>query len=178
MSDLESITENKLNETLPTLYKKRLPRFLSYPVGAEKISDALVGLAEFASIGIEFRSNSMRDHGTQRRYQVLQASYRRIPVSFSEARMFIEQGWNDPKWTVTVQAVPRELKHDIQLLLLKEGLPRLKAWFVANRSLFGREGQCSITVKYDEGLQVLRFEESSSAEWHTDRSSRPADRKR
>ncbi len=106
MSDLESITENKLNETLPTLYKKRLPRFLSYPVGAEKISDALVGLAEFASIGIEFRSNSMRDHGTQRRYQVLQASYRRIPVSFSEPRKFIEQGWNDTKWTIRGRAAP------------------------------------------------------------------------
>ena len=173
MSHLESITERKLNETLPTVYKKRLPRFLSYPLGAEKISEALVGLAEFASIGLEFSNNSKRDHGTQKPYQVLQAGYRRIPVSFSEPRKFIEQGWNDPKWTVTVQAVPRELKHDIQVLLLKDGLPRVKDWFLANHTLLGREGGAWIAVLFDEAAKVLTFEEGSSPEFHTARSSRP-----
>src|SRR6266566_2080298 len=152
MADSEKITEYK---TLPTLWKERLPHYLSYPLGAQKISEALAGVTESPNIGLHFSNHSKQDHGTQRPYAVLEGGYRRMPRSFSESNMFIEQGWNDPKWSVTVQAVPRELKHDIQLLLLKEGLPRLKAWFIANRAFFGREGQHSISVKYDEGFQVL-----------------------
>ena len=172
MADLERITENKPNEILPTLYKERLPHFLSYPLGAQKISEALAGITEFARIGLWFTNGGKGDHGTQRPYQVVEGSYERWSKTLSESRMSIERGWNRPKWTVTVQAVPRELKHEIQSLLMKEGLPRLKAWFIANRALFGREGQHSISVKYDEGFQVLQFEESSNAEWHTAQSSR------
>ena len=117
MADLENISEKK---TLPTLYKARLPRLLSYPLGAQKISEALAGVTESPNIGLHFSNHSKQNHGTQRPYAVLEGGYRRMPRSFSESNMFIEQGWNDPKWTVTVQAVPRELKHDIQLLLLKK----------------------------------------------------------
>jgi hypothetical protein len=139
MADLERITESKPNETLPTLYKARLPRFLSYPLGAQKISEALVEVREFAPIGIWFTNNAKRDHGTQRPYEVLEGSYTRESNTVSESRMSIEQGWNRPKWSVTVQAVPRELKHEIQVILLNHALPRLKAWFIASRALFGRK---------------------------------------
>jgi hypothetical protein len=172
MADLENFTENMLNEALPTIYKAKLSRFLSYPLGAQKISEALVGLAEFASIGLDFFNNSERNHGTQRPYQVLQASYRKMPVHLSSGNTLTEKHWRDANWTVTVSAVPRIVKHEIQVLLTNEALPRLRDWFLMNRNSFGREGRASITVLFDEGAKALSFEESSSAEWHTARSSR------
>lgn len=39
---------------IPTRYKRKIPRALSYPVGAKIISQALAGVPQFAELRVEF----------------------------------------------------------------------------------------------------------------------------
>lgn len=65
------------DSTIPTRYKAKIPRTLSYPIGAKAISDALLGVPQFNELNVEFfYHNQWADHhGTATPYQVLHAHY-------------------------------------------------------------------------------------------------------
>jgi len=166
---------------IPTRIKSIIPKFLSYPLGAKAISDALAGVPQAGLLTIQFRFwNDWRRRGMNKPYSwipawgkpvpVLCVSYSNIsPTTFSSNDM-IARGYYSPKWEISVEAVPRIIKHQIQTKLIAEALPKMRQWLIANAGATGREGGHHLTFFYDDLSNELTSKETSSVAWYTERS--------
>src|SRR5215510_5689712 len=96
---------------IPTRHKSKIPHTLSYPVGAKIISNALIGVPQFSDLTIEFWfcNKLARHHGTATPYRVIQARFSGPLRSFSASKRMEEQNYYRPRWTISVDAVPRSL---------------------------------------------------------------------
>jgi hypothetical protein len=149
---------------IPTRRKSKIPKTLSYPIGAKAITAALAGVPQEELLGIEFwfwkfslwnRRGHQYEAGSQHRV---------ITVSYSgQSRYF------DPRWTIEVEAVPRSLKHEIQGKILDEVLPKVKEWLTANAHSLDREGYHALTFSFDELKNEITVSERTSTEWETER---------
>jgi hypothetical protein len=158
---------------IPTRYKSKIPHTLSYPVGAKAISDALRGVPQFDRLIVNFYfSNQLaRHHGTSTPYAVVGALYSGPSRFFSASRSIIEQS-RDPRWMITVHAVPRSLRHAIQAKVLAEALPAIRSWLVSNPHASDREGSHGVTFSFDELKNELVLEQTTSVEWQTEKADR------
>jgi hypothetical protein len=121
---------------IPTRYKSKLGKHLSYPVGAQEISAALAGAPHVDALSLTFFAHpgvlvspfqrALRERLT---YAVLKAEYHsaRKP-GLSAAAFVIEGGWYDERWELTVYPVLRELRYVANRLLHERGFPALALW--------------------------------------------------
>lgn len=121
---------------IPTKFKQKLPKTLSYPIGAEAISEGFAYAPHAEEINLEFHDMpvwpasdfqyTLRDALP---YPILIAEYK--PSSkpgYSGAKFMVEAGWYDQHWSLRVYPVRRELKHTVGQLLREHGLPVLVEW--------------------------------------------------
>jgi hypothetical protein len=73
----------------------------------------------------------------------------------------------DSGWRITVETVPRHLRHSVQSKLLTEALPNVKRWLIANHDTSGRTGGQSLVFRFDESYEELRSEENATLDWKT-----------
>lgn len=104
-----------------------------------------------------------------RPHRVLSVSYSNDAVNPLYRKFYIEAGRYDPGWRITVEPVPRRLRHTVQSMLLTEALPRVKRWLIDNRNVDGRSGGHNLIFLFDELANKLKIEENSSSEWNTAR---------
>jgi hypothetical protein len=122
--------------TIPTELKDKLPRLLSYPIGAEALTRALGQAPHIEQFKVSFIGNAKllvpggyRNWVSSPTRKVLVAQFR--PASkpgISAPNSFIEEGWYDEKWELTVIAVLREQRHLVHQLLHEQGLPKVVDW--------------------------------------------------
>ena len=144
---------------IPTCYKDALPKTLSYPLGAQALSEALFDLPQAQNLSVSFWNHSAA-HRYGSPYPVLIAIYNgERPSRFNSG----------PKWRLEVEAVGRAVKHLVKTKLCNEGLPRVHKWLRANDHSMEREGRHILTILFDELSLELRFDEYSSPEWQTER---------
>ena len=67
-----------------------------------------------------------------------------------------DSGHNDPKWMLTVYAIPVEIRARVTQLLHDEALPRLRAWLLA-RANVSHFRSCRIEVIYRESDDELDY---------------------
>jgi len=142
---------------IPTRFRDKLPGYLTYPLGAEALSEALAGLphAEDLSIGFSerpviFASDFQRDLAERRPYTVLKAGYRPAQSpGISGSNAGIDQGWYDERWELAVFPVLRELRAAVKDLLLKEGLPAVAEWLRSSRRTGWEMQARSISLIFD-----------------------------
>ena len=142
---------------IPTGYRTKIPKTLSYPLGAKAISDALIDVPqrELLKVIFSFWKVFAKDRVPGAPYRVLSASYLGPgPLS---------------GWTIYVHPVPRPLRHVIQSKLILEALPRIKDWLISNDHSPEREGGHGLTFYFDELKDEITSEETSSLEWNTER---------
>jgi hypothetical protein len=151
---------------IPTRSKKRLPRTLSYPVGAKAISEALVGVPQFDELTLVFwfynQQGSRPTFGGP--FSVLEAEFLGPLRSFSASMDMIEKGYS-PKWTIRIYAAPRPLRNLIQGKILGEALPSVRSWLIANPHSIEREGYNAIRFRFDELTNELTCEKHTSIQW-------------
>jgi hypothetical protein len=80
-----------------------------------------------------------------------------------------EQSYYRPTWTVSVDAVPRSLRHSVQSKIVSEALPCIRSWLLANPHSMEREGGHGLVFTYDELKDELKYDEHASMEWKTPR---------
>lgn len=158
-------------EIIPTRYKSKIPHTLSYPIGAKVISAALLGVPQFSELSIEFRywNQLARHHGTATPYRVIEGQFRGPSRFFLASKRPEAQIYYMPRWTVTVDAVPRPLRHLIQLKITAEALPSIRSWLIGNYHSTEREGGHSLTFSFDELKSELTCNEHASLEWQTEK---------
>jgi hypothetical protein len=121
---------------IPTSYRNKLPKHLSYPVGAGEISTALAAAVHVKPLSLGFHSRPVEPASEFQRilvarqpYSIVQAIYHpaRKP-GLSAAAFMIEAGWYDECWDLAVYPVLREHRHIANRLLQERGFPALSLW--------------------------------------------------
>jgi hypothetical protein len=99
----------------PTRHKSKLPKALSWPLGAEAISAGLADAPHAADLTLSFSDSPVWPASAFQRplreslpYAVLVAEYR-PPSSpgYGGATFMVERGWYEAKWELRVNPVPR-----------------------------------------------------------------------
>ena len=134
---------------IPTRSKSKLSKLLSYPIGAEVISEALADAPFVSEIALSFHDKAMWPLSEFQRhlreglpYQILSMEFTPvIKPGYSAPAKLIERGWFDAKWSVTVYPVLRELRQVAGQLLREQGLPIVWEWMHSTTTLPGWEAK-------------------------------------
>jgi hypothetical protein len=115
-------TESKAITMIPTGHKVKIPNTLSYPLGTKAIFEALEGVPQIDSLLVDFWFWNRQRHPliSLRPYRVLSVSYWHAAENALYRKSYIEAGLFDPCWRITVEPVPRSLRHSVQTKLLAE----------------------------------------------------------
>lgn len=156
---------------IPTLSKAKVPKAMSYPLGAEAISEGLAGAPHAAELSLSFSARAVWPASEFQRlvreglpYRVLTAAYQppRKPGR-SAPNFLVERGWYAGRWSVTVYPVRRESRHAAGRLLREQGLPAVVAWLRSSSQVgwgsrrhqlalvFGATGH-TLSLTHDDGV--------------------------
>lgn len=121
---------------IPTSYKAKLPRFLSYPIGAEALTEGLKGAPRLESLSLWFSGKPVwpdslfqRALAEKHPYMILVARYEPAhKPGYGGANSMVKSGWYDEKWELNVYPVVRELRHLANRLLREQGLSWVAEW--------------------------------------------------
>lgn len=151
---------------IPTRYKSKVPHTFSYPVGAEAVSEALMGVPQFNDLTLHFWHWKSRKWETTLPNEVLDVWYSGPFQVFSKPQQ-PDSDIDEPKWQITVYAVPTSLRHAIQGKIVTEALPAIRIWLAANYHSSEREGRHGLVFLYDEAADLLKHDERKSLLWQT-----------
>jgi hypothetical protein len=123
-------------QVIPTRFKSKLPKTLSWPVGAEAIS---VGLGDaphvpecelwFSDSPVWRASEFQRTLREARPYAVLVVEYRPVVrMGYEASNERAASGDYDARWFVRVNPVPRSSRAMVGRLLREQGLPAAAEW--------------------------------------------------
>ena len=140
----------------PTSSRSKHSKEVSYPIGAEALSHALEGVPQYDRIVCDFCGGSQHDRGKPQLY-VLNVRYEKRARRFSDAGSAFDRGFFDPRWKISVFAVPRQLRGAIKLLLLEQGLPEIvHPWLIAKNHLTGQTGGSALWLEYVRADNVFK----------------------
>ena len=140
----------------PTSSRSNHSKEVSYPIGAEALSQALDGVPQHDRISCDFYGGGAHDHGKPQLY-VLNVRYEKQARRFSDSAFALERGVFDPRWKISVFAVPRQLRGAIKLLLLEQGLPDLvRPWLIEKSHLTGQTGGSALWLEHFRADNVLK----------------------
>ena len=131
-------------ELIRTGYRDKLPRGLSYPVGAEAISSALVNVPQFNDLWISFSRSGWMEISSGSK-QV--SSFMR---AFATSLNF-DSGGADLSIPIAVPAVPSKYRQLVRKAIIQYGLPVIKVWLTTPRHQTWYEGFRLFTEHF-EGL--------------------------
>jgi hypothetical protein len=125
-------------------YRDKLPHWLSYPLGAERISAALDGVQLAGKLELSFHMlqgfHSPADF--TRSFVLLRISYRNVPLGISGS---LRSGWNEETWSLTVYAVP-SASRPFARLRAEEALVIARKWLRVERSEVWRYWKHELTL--------------------------------
>jgi hypothetical protein len=151
---------------LPTKYKEKLPRHLSYPVGFDLLARELRDVPQADKLEVSFHAHAGRTTETEQKrrsgdyFCVLTASFRYIRMGYSESKVMKEQGLYDPNWSLYVYAVSRKHRSVASQLLCEKGIPAIVAWLRAPRRETWLQGRKEIHVYFRETDPAVLVEET------------------
>lgn len=127
---------------IPTLWKSNIPKGLSFPVGAQLVSEHLAGVPHFSELTITFWGayEPSRIHNTEE-LAVITASFRKDEKSISNSSRDPDNTWLKPDWSLLVSPVPSQLRSRVRGAMVENGFRFIREWLSADRPAnwyFGR----------------------------------------
>lgn len=121
---------------IPTASKHKLPGHLSYPIGAQALTEGLAGAPHLDSLTVSFwdqpvwpASRFQKILADKQPYVIMAAAHDPVrKPGYGGSNSFVESGWYDEKWKLTVYPVLRELRHMANELLREKGLGLITQW--------------------------------------------------
>jgi len=153
---------------IPTRYKAKISRDLSYPIGAEAIAAALADAPRADVLSLAFSAHAVWPASEFRRLLGARSPYRVLTAGYQPARKpgigasnhMIEGGSYREKWELWVYPVLREFRHLANGLLRDEGLPAVAAWLGSSRQpgWCGKDQRIELSFDPAEGcLTIAEF---------------------
>jgi hypothetical protein len=146
---------------IPNSYKPKLPKFLSYPVGFEKLSAELDNATE-PDVRIVFASPGgrlVRAIRSRSVHPIMMASFTNRDAGASTSRSLDDMGFYGPKIELWVYPVARERRAEAVQLLLSEGFNRLRQWLAPDRTPVWKLSRHSLTVAFAPEESLLEYSE-------------------
>ena len=148
---------------IPTRNKIKLPKHLSYPIGAEAVSEALAATPLFELLSLVFWNTPTWRSAEARRilaermpYAIVEASYKpRRKPGISASNDVIKDGWYDAMCEVWIYAVLPELRDLANRLLREQGLPAVAAWLKSSNQGGWLERHQRIELIFDPTSESL-----------------------
>jgi hypothetical protein len=128
---------------IPTSMRCKIPRSLSYPIGAQAISNFMFGIPIFDELSIWFTNGSSQCESAT---SFIRARYKRTNLGMSASHSLERSGFYGPSWDIWVYAVPCNLNATIREFLKNEGLMEIRNWLEAPRSELWLTASHSITM--------------------------------
>lgn len=141
----------------PTRARDKIPKTLTYPLKAKFLSEELADVPQADEFELWFSS-----YGTPAKlrqsteFLLLRVWYRHREVGQFTAHSMEERGYNDPRWTITVSAIPVEIRARVTQLLHDEGLPKIRAWLQLKADVSNQRSS-RIEVLYNETDDELYY---------------------
>jgi hypothetical protein len=140
----------------PTLSRAKHSQLVSYPIGAEALSRALDGVPQHDMLACDFYAGNAHQHldePLQLALSVLYCKQARSPHHSQDAG---DRGVFDPRWTINIFAIGRDVRHAIKLQLITEGLPKMvRPWLIDMAAVTGKTGEAGINLRYELATGVL-----------------------
>lgn len=154
---------------IPTQYKAKLGRELSYPLGAMEITEALAGAPHVEDLSLGFYREAVRPASEfrqildeERPYAVVVGEYRpRRPLGYSGSHYLAEAGFYDEKWELHVYPVLREARHAAHRLLIEQGLPAISRWLRSSKPTTWCQHWQRLEMILDPAAEILTARESN-----------------
>ena len=140
---------------IPTRSKTKLPRHLSYPIGAEALTEGLGIAPHSESFSVSFL-------GKQQPHTVLVAEYKPSnKPGYGGMNFLVESGWYNEKWRLTVYPVARAVRHLANRLIRERGLPLLVQWLRSSERAGWLTRNQRIELQFNPAEETLSAEENS-----------------
>jgi hypothetical protein len=144
---------------IPTRSRDKHSKLLSYPVGAELLARAFVGVPQLKSFNCDFTAKAPHLEKARDDWRVMMVGYRKRPRSFFDGKHSASWGVFDPFWDIKIYAVLSDHRAAIKKALVEIGLPTMvRPWLIENASLDGQIGEAKITLHYDTSTKTLYSE--------------------
>jgi len=147
---------------IPTSYKGRLAKDLSWAINALLLSEALEGVPQYEELTVWFSTwSTLRKSEFRKQIEdklvisVLDMSYRNNREDRWTARDLAEKGDCGESWRITVYPVPRNQKALVRDAILSSGVAAIREWLTKQRPPSWYEGRKSISLGFDLDKQVL-----------------------
>jgi len=145
---------------IPTRYKSKLSRLMSYPTSAGRLSTALAEMPQIDELSVAFFDSCQDPRHLENPCHVLSIGYGYLHVSLSTGNDSIEQGRYGGQWTITVDPVPRTLVSRVRTQLNEEGFAKIRQWLLLYRNVTGKKGRCWFRCLYDMDIDRLCYQET------------------
>ena len=147
---------------IPTYSKAKLSRHMSYPIGAEALTEGLSDGPHIESFTVTFWASGFQQVLARGKpYTVLEAKYRAVRNSGYGGK--VTWGSEAEKWQLTVYPVLRELRHVANSLIRERGLPQVVQWLSASEHAGWLSHDQRIELVFDPAEETLSVRESSGA---------------
>jgi len=140
---------------IATTFKAKIPQTHSYPVGAELLTESLSSVPQLEQLTLNFYGLWAKDRSDLQ--PLLSVNHINIRESQYSSKELAAQGFYQDTWEIVAYPVLREQKAEIKRLLITEGLPKVKAWLSAPRSLTWLEGRKTLSIMFDEVSRSLQY---------------------
>jgi hypothetical protein len=141
----------------PTSYRIKHSKEVSYPIGAEALSRQLAGVPQHDLITCHFLAGYPQYDVGKPQFYVLNVVYEKQARKFHDSKSALERGVFDPRWYISVFAVPRHLRGAIKLLLIEQAVPDVvRPWLIEKSHLTGRTGGSVLWLEYVRADHVFK----------------------
>jgi hypothetical protein len=134
---------------IPTTYKAKIPSTVSWPIGAQELSDVLAEVPQFEELRLSFSF-----------YMTQKAALNHWP--WMEVMRFDYRKWTEREWAISVSAIPRSERKRLHDALVQE-LPKASRWLVQHHARQAM-GRLSFKIIWDKQKDVLYTSLDESAE--------------
>jgi hypothetical protein len=145
---------------IPTEYKSKLPQTLSWPIGAEMLSEFFGGVPQFSKLTVGFWFYPKARPEILDRYTLLEIHYLRPAKSVHTRPESLEEGMPKVTWAITVRPVTRARRHLIRTRLKDGVLQTARTWLEKNAGR-DKEGGLALIITFDEESQLVLTSEES-----------------
>jgi len=136
---------------IPTTYKTKIPRPLSYACSAKMLSLAWRDVSQFEFLRLGYWSRVAEDlRVSTRPRHVLAISYYRMQLSQYDSHRWDEDAEHGLLWRITVHACRREDVHEVRLWLQDVGLEQARQWFEQHAHQHGEYVVLDWNAYFDE----------------------------
>lgn len=133
---------------IPTASKAKISHLLSYPIGADAITQTLEGATQMPLLRIQFYHWSDH-HLREGKYEFLRVEYLNGPSPVAPYPIHLYRRPPQYRWEVVVQPVPRVWRHKIKTYILETAFVEMREWLLAREQL-AQPGNDVLAFFFDE----------------------------